>query len=88
MGVVEKYDIKIRDRGAVRQQIESHIDDVFQTLNNSIVLADYSTWKSNFQYASDMLSFLVHVDIMSKRDADKFYEKLNDLQKERIFLMM
>lgn len=85
---VEKYDIKVRDRNSLRQQIESHIEDVFQTLNAQIVLADYATWEDNMRYIGDVLSFLIHVDVMSKRDADKYYEKIKDLQKERIYLQM
>lgn len=88
MGFVQKYDIKVRDCGAVRQQIESHIEDVFQTLNAQIILADYSTWSDNIRYIGNVLSFLVYVEIMSKRDADKYYDKIKDLQKERIYLMM
>lgn len=88
MSFVEKYDIKIRDRGVVRQQIESHIEDVFETLNSQIVLADCDTWKDNICYICNVLSFLVRVEIMSKRDADKYYEKIKDLHKERIYLRM
>lgn len=85
---VEKYDIKVRERNSLRQQIESHIEDVFQTLNSQLVLADFYTWDNNFRYAHDCVAFMVHVGIMSKRDSEKYYEKLKDLQKERIYLRM
>lgn len=88
MGFVEKYDIKVGERNTLRQSIESHIEDVFQTLNAQIVLADCFTWDNNFRYAHDCIAFMVHVGVMSERDSKKYYEKLKDLQKERIYLRM
>lgn len=87
MGYVQKYDVKVRDRTMVRLAIEDHLEEVFSALEIQCYLSDFQTFHNNIQYAQNILSFLVNVNIMAKKDADKYYKKIVEIQKERIYCL-
>lgn len=87
MGYVQKYDVKVRDKNQVRLAIENHIEEIFTALEIQCYLSDFQTFHSNIQYTENVLSFLVNVGIMTKRDADKYAKKIIEIQKERIYVL-
>ena len=85
MGYVQKFDVKVRDRTFVRLAIEEHLEEIFTALEASAFYSDIHVFHSNVLYANNVLSFLVSVGIMTKRDAEKYNKKIIDIQKERIY---
>lgn len=85
MGYVEKYDVKVRDRNQVRLAIEEHLEELFVALELQCYLSDFQTFHTNIVYAGNVISFLVNIGIMSKKDAEKYAKKIIEIQKERIY---
>lgn len=84
---VQKYDVKIRERNEVRLKIEEHLEELFSALELQCYLSDFETFHSNMVYARNVLSFLVAVQIVSQRDAERLFKKLIEIEKERIYLL-
>lgn len=87
MGYVQKYDVKVRDRNEVRLKIEEHLEELFTALEIQCYLSDFQTFHSNITYAENVISFLVNIGVMSKKDADKYAKKIIEIQKERIYCL-
>lgn len=81
---VQKLDIKVGNPSVVRMNIENHLENLFNNLNAMVSLKGPSSWNDDFRYAVNVVSFLISVGVLGRREAKRYYEKLEDLMRERI----